>query len=186
MNSNTITQAWLDYCNNVLGDEWTVTLAESLVGQDAPRPNGPYITLKIISGPRKLTLDDEVRFNGQTEGDSSFSLVGQRAYTLSIQAFRSGHSDALELLSTCLDDPDHYEELKARADIAITNRGDVIDISGKLETGWESRSSIDIIFNSSNNKPIGIGILEGVKISGELETETGKIINANIPEINKE
>ena len=179
MKHNTIIQAWLDYCNQVLPDEWTVTRAEEVTGKDAPRPVGPYITLKIISGPRKLTLDDETRFNGKDSGSRNFNLVGQRAYTLSIKSFRAGHNDALSDISTCLDDPDFYELLKEKACIAITNKGDVLDISGMLDTGFEGRSSLDIFFNSSNNKETGIGLIEGVQVEGKLESESGKVINTN-------
>lgn len=186
MKASTIIQAWLDYCNQVLPDEWTVTRAEEVTGKDAPRPAGPYITLKIISGPRKLSLGDELRFNGKESGDRNFNLVGQRAYTLSIKSFRSGHADALEEISTCLDDPDFYQILKDKGCIAVTNRGDVIDITSPLDTGFEGRSSLDIFFNSSNNKETGVGLIEGVEIKGELETESGKIINQNIGNINQE
>ena len=148
MKSNTIIQAWLDYCNQVLPD-------------------------------------DEMRFNGKSQGSKNFNLVGQRAYTLSVKAFRAGHNDALSDISTYLDDPDFCELLKEKACIAITNKGDVLDISGPIDTGFEGRSQLDIFFNSSNNKDTGIGLIEGVRIEGELETDSGKIINTNV-DINKE
>lgn len=185
MNRETIIQAWVDLCNQVLPDEWTVTRAEEVTGKDAPRPVGPYITLKIISGPRRLTIVDETRFNGQENGSSNFDLVGQRAYTLSIKAFRAGHNDALESIATCLDDPDFYQLLKDKACISVTRIGDVLDISAKLETGFEGRSSLDIFFNSVNNKETNIGLIEGVEIEGSLESDTGKTINTN-QTINKE
>lgn len=185
MNREKIIQAWLDFCNQVVPDEWTVTRAEEVTGRDAPRPQGPYLTLKIISGPRKLTLDDEMRFNGKEEGSCNFNLVGQRAYTISVKAFRAGHADVLEEISACLEDPDFADLLRKKACIAITNRGDVIDISAQLETGYEGRSSIDIFFNSVNNKETKVGLIEGVEIQGSLESDTGKEINTN-QTINKE
>lgn len=185
MKREKIIQAWIDFCNQVLPDEWTVTRAEEVTGKDAPRPQGPYLTLKIISGPRRLTLVDEMRFNGKTEGNNNFDLVGQRAYTISIKAFRAGHGDALEEIATSLDDPDFCEILREKACIAVTNIGDVLDISAKLETGFEGRSSLDIFFNSVNNKETSIGLIEGVEVKGSLESDTGKTINTN-QTINKE
>ena len=185
MKHETIIQAWIDYSKKVLSSDWTITRAEEVTGKDAPRPSGSYITIKTISGPRKLTLDDELRFNGKSEGESNYNLVGQRAYTLSIKAFRAGHNDALQDLSTCLDDPDLCAFLKEKADIAITNKGDVIDISGVLETGFEGRSSLDIIFNSSNNKETNVGLIERIVVTGEITTESGKKINTNSGNINK-
>jgi hypothetical protein len=186
MKFNQIIQAWIDYCNQVLPDEWTVTRAEEVTGKDAPRPQGPYITLKIISGPRKITMDDELRFNGKSEGKNNFNLVGQRAYTLSVKSFRAGHNDALSDISTYLDDPDFCEILKEKACISVTNKGDVLDISGLIDTGFEGRSQLDIFFNSSNNRETRVGLIENVEIEGETRNEGfGNIINTN-QTINKE
>ena len=186
MTNEKLIQAWIDYCNKIVTEEWTVTRAEAAPGRNAPRPEGPYLTLKIISGPGHLTLDDELRSNGKDEGERNFDLVGQRSYTISIKAYRSGHNDILNDISTCLDEPDLYEFLKETANIAVTNRGAVIDISGLIETGYEGRSSLDIFFNSTNIKEVGVGLIEGVQVSGGLETEGGRVINTNMPDINKE
>lgn len=184
MEHDKIIQTWLDYCRKVLPEEWTVTRAESVSGKDGPRPPKPYLTLKIISGPRKLTLDDNVCFNGKSEGSRNFNLVGIRGYTLSIKSFGIDYIDALEDVSTCLDDPDLNTFLKQEADIAITNKGDVIDVSALLETGYERRGSLDIIFNSSKNKETSIGLIENVEVSGSISSngnedpiETSNIIN---------
>lgn len=186
MNLDTIIQAWIDFCRNALPAEWTVTRAEEVTGKDAPRPQGPYITLKIISGPRPITLDDYKVFNGQEEGNDNFDICGQRAYTLSINAFRSGNNDALSRILALLDVPQYYEQLKEDADIAVTNRGSVVDISSLLDTGFEGRSALDIEFNSSIKvSNIGVGLIESVQVEGELETEDGRIINTS-DIINKE
>jgi hypothetical protein len=181
MKHETILKAWYDYCRKVLPDEWTVTFAEEVTGKDAPRPQKPYLTLKIISGPGLVTMDDQVI---NCKGDA-FSLVGQRKYTISVKAFGSGHIDALNDLSTLLDAPGYWDQLKEDADIAVTNKGEVTDVSGLLETGYERRASLDIFFNSSNNKTIDIGPIESVKVDGSLDSGN-KEINTNIPIITKE
>jgi hypothetical protein len=180
MTHDELIQTWIDYCRQVLPDEWTITREEETSGRDAPRPPKPYLTLKIISGPRQLTMDDELRFNGNSTGNRNYNLVGQRAYTISFKAYGEGYVDALHDLSMGTDDPDLNEFLKTTGDIAVTNRGNVSDISGLLETGFERRASLDIIFNSSHNKETGIGLIETVKITGELDER-----ELDIPEINK-
>lgn len=180
---NTILKSWFDYCKKVLSEEWTVTFEEETFNSDGARPPKPYVTLKIISGPRKLALDDNLV---NTSGNK-FELVGQRGYTLSIKSYGTDYIDGLEDLSTCLDDPDNWEKLKSDADIAIVDRGDVSDISAKLETGFERRATLDIIFNSSNNKLTNIGPIEGVEVSGSIKNEDGtKTVNTNMPIITKE
>lgn len=180
MKHDKILNAWYNYCEKVLSSDWTIAFSEAISGANGERPPKPYVTLKIISGPRKLGLDDELR----QEGDK-FYLVGQRAYTLSIKSFGTDFIDGLEDLSTCLDDPDYWEALKEEADIAVTDRGDVSDISAKLETGFEKRATLDIIFNSSNNKITNIGPIESVEVTGSLKNEDdSKTVNTNMPIIN--
>jgi len=179
--TSTIQKAWYDYLNSVLPEEVTVVFAEELENEGGPRPQKPYVTLKLISGPRHLTLDDEIRFSG-----NNAALVGQRAYTLSVQSFGADHIDYLNDISTYLDDPNKFSKLKSDADIAVTNRGAVLDISQQIGTAFERRASLDIIFNSSNNKPIDIEVIENVSISGTLTTQDGKEKTVNVPDIEKE
>ena len=164
MQSSVIEQAWLDYCNTVLNSDpvpenniWTVTLAEASQGNGGPRPQKPYVTLKIISGPGRITIDDELR---NKENTDEFYLVGQRSYTLSIKSYGAEYIDGLSDITTCFDDPDIVQQLKNDADISVTNKGTVSDISGVLETGYEKRGTLDIFFNSSNNKLTSIGPIE--------------------------
>jgi len=177
-----ILKAWFDYCTNVLPVEYTVAFAEEISGADGPRPEKPYISLKIISGPRKLAIDDDLRNKELTD---EFYLVGQRGYTLSIKSFGVEYIDALEKISTLLGDPDNWEQLNIDADIAIVDQGDVLDISAKLETGFEKRASLDIIFNSSNNIITSVGPITSVEVSGAIKNEdSSKTVNTNMPIIN--
>ena len=181
---STILKAWFDYCTNVLPGEWTVAFAEEVSGADGVRPPKPYITLKIISGPRKLTVDDNLR---NKESTDEFYLIGQRGYTLSIKSFGTDYVDGLEKVSTLLEDPVNWEQLKADADISIVDGGSVSDISAKLETGFEKRATLDIIFNSSNNIITSIGPIESVEVSGAIKSEdSSKTVNTNMPIITKE
>ena len=170
---SSIKSAWFNFIDSVLPAEWTVTWADQ--PDDSPRPPKPYITLKIISGPGTLTLRDEKR---TIEGQEGFFLVGQRSYSLSIQAYGADFNDVLGDALTFLDDPEKRQVLRD-SDIGVTGKGSVIDISARLPTGFESRASLDILFNSSNNKQTGIGTIEHVNVSGELETPDGNVITSN-------
>ena len=190
MKNKVIYQAWLDYCRAVLPNEWTLTRAESISGKDGPRPAKPYLTLKLLSGPSKKTIDDPLVFNGEIEGEKNFDLVGIRGYTLSIQAFgreeKDEHVDALEDISTCLDDPDLKQILRDKANIGISSKGDVLDLSSLVETGFEGKASLDIAFNSSNNKETNVGLIENVEVSGQSSQNANEDpINSSIT-INKE
>lgn len=179
MNNETILQAWLSYCQAILGEDWTVTFAEQL--GNSPRPPKSYVTLKLINGPGRFHEDDLRK----DPADGNLYLVGQRNYTLSIQSYGPGHIDELENLSTSLDEPDNFYQLKDDANIAVTNRGNVLDVSTRLPNGYESHGSLDIVFNSSKNKVTGIEKIEGVEISGEVNDEVKTVIETQ-QTINKE
>jgi len=176
---NVILQAWIDYCKAVLAPEITVCIAEESVGQDSPRPPKPYVTLKIIAGPGLITRDDELRFN-EDSPEKIHDLVGQRSYTISMKAYGENFNDILNDISTYLDDDDKREILRDAAKIAVTNKGTVVDISGQLPTGFEKRASLDIFFNSSQNKETQVGIIEGVEIAGQLTTDGDKVITTKV------
>jgi len=179
MQRSVIEKAWFDYCENVLSEEWTVTFAESISGANGARPPKPYVSLKVISGPRRISIDDNHTFE-----DDQVHLVGQRGYTVSIKAYGQEYIDGLNDIETCVEDPEFWEQLKNDADISVQSTAGILDISSKLETGFEKRASLDIIFNSSNNKITNIGPIESVEVSGTMESS--KTVNTNMPIITKE
>jgi hypothetical protein len=167
---STIEAAWYKFVNDNTESEVTVIFAD----ESAPRPNKPYITLKIISGPNAKGFDD-IRYINNTE----FSLSGMRQYSLSIQGFGVDMHDALSKLQTILDSPNVIAQLKEDADIAIVNKGSVSDITVALETSFERRFNMDIIFNTSENLSITLDVIESTKIGGKLikEDNTENIVD---------
>lgn len=158
-----IEKAWFDFVSANVDSEFTVTYAEVLTGKDGPRPKPPYITLKIISGPRARGFDELRR----KPNSSIFVTGGLRQYTLSIQAFGMGAHDALDNLVARMDDPNASIERKKL--VAIVDRGDVVDISALLETGYERRAQLDVIFHAPKNLETEIVPIEHVGVGGTLK-----------------
>lgn len=173
MLQDNIKTAWFTFIKEVVSSEWAVTYADQK--DDAPRPPKPYLTIKIVSGPKAMMIRETKQF---ISGEDSAFLVGQRSYSLSIQAYGADFNESLGDIITCLDDPDKRQILRD-ADIGGINKGGIIDISSRLPTGFESRASLDILFNSSNTKSTGIGSIETANITGEMETPGGTIIETN-------
>lgn len=168
-----IIQAWVSYCDSVLNPdpqnkEWTVTIEEDAIGNGAIRPPKPYVSLKIISGPGKITIDDDLVFN---KDDGQHYRCGQRAYTLSIKSFGVEFMDGLSDIANETENPDLIDQLISDAHISIIRTGTISDISAKLETGFEKRGTLDIEFLSSHNKIANIETIEKVEISGSLFDE---------------
>lgn len=160
---NPIEQAWYQFCKDNLDPSVTVTFAQELSGQDAPRPVGSYVTLNVISGPITKGMD-ELR---KSETTDFFDITGERQYTLTIEAFRSGSRTNLEKLQLLLDSSVELKKLKeSEADIAVVERGAVTNIAALLGTGFERRHSMDVVFNSSVKLETDIEPIESARISG--------------------
>lgn len=181
MKHETILLAWHDYMKQVLPEEYTLAKSESSTGENAVRPPKPYVTYKIISGPTNTAIKDELR-----KENGTFALVGQRSYVISLKCYGQDHMDALALIKDRFDDPDYYDILRNCADIAVTNKGTVSDISGKLETGYEKRATLDVSFNSSNTLETKIKSIEHVEVKGEMSNIDGSKVNTTETIINKQ
>lgn len=153
---------WRDWIVSQVPTECKVIYAEPISGGDGPRPPKPYITLKIISGPRARGFDELRR----KPNSDVFQVGGLRQYTLSIQAFGLGGYDMLGDLVSRMDDP--YASVEKSRVVAIVDRGDVVDISSLLETGYETRAALDVIFHAAKNLDTSIKPIERVRIGGTL------------------
>ena len=173
MLTKNILDAWYNYAVSLVNDDVTVIFSDELYGKDAPRPQLPYMTLKIISGPQSKTIDSMTKKNAQ----GTFDLIDVERYTLSVQMFGSekaddfAYIDILKSFKNQLSNPDRLEQLRAEGDIGIQSRGTVKDISALLKTGFERRATLDIIFLSSNIEEVGLESIEKVQISGKLKNE---------------
>lgn len=163
MNRSILEDAWWKFIRNASQlDQSKVVFSQELTGKDGPRPKPPFIAFTISGGPRVNGFDDLRR-----TGDK-FELQGLRQYTLSVQAFGEECFDLLGDLATSLDDTERAYQLYKDAEVAIVNRGNVVNITALLEAGYESRASLDIIFNSNKKFSTSIVPIERVKIQGTI------------------
>lgn len=173
----TLEDAWYDYFNENTSEEVTVVFSEAITGEMVARPPKPYITLKIISGPGKVGEDDlrpdnKKDFEGKKTG--KFDLCGVRSFTLSVQGFGQGAHDSLGNVCTLLSFSLNRERLIAKADIAINNFPEVVDISDIIEAGFERRASMDIFFSSSSNVRVDPSIITKVGFGGTVDRGDGQ------------
>ena len=147
--------SWVSVIKNILGEDYTVIRAEGAVGAGAVRPDGKFVTVKLISGPNDYTIDEVSRVNV----DCNLELVSAKTFTISVQAFREGAMDAILNIKMQLENPEKIEMLEK---ISVTQRGDVTDLSQQFETGFEERFSLDISFAVGFTAPTNIGIIDNV------------------------
>ena len=139
--------------------------------QSEPLPARPCVTLKIISGPRRVGFDDHVSLVDDPSG--TFNLGGQRELTLSVQVFgtkaQPGLADEIaNLLNASLSKMTVTDRLRAgileggvrKGVVAVFSRGDVSDFSALEETEFEERSQFDVILGVAENIEDQAGIIE--------------------------
>lgn len=171
MTESQVRNAWYQFVRTNTDVSFTVVWAEQLTGVGAPRPPVPFLTLKLIAGPTAVG-QDELRYRPESApaaGDDGYNLDGIDRGTISIQSFGSGGSDALQKLMRVLDNPILAGQLKQLADIAITDRGGVQNITALMDTGYESRHALDVQFTSSSSIDSGIEPIESAEVSGSIE-----------------
>ena len=152
-----ILNPWISLLERILPDH-IIARAEAMVGDGAVRPSGPFVTVKIISGPNDYTIDEVQTFNSQ----NILEMFTIKNYILSLQVFRKGALDAITLVKTQLRNPDNVDFLHRQANVAVTNRGGVTDLSQQFATGFEERFQCDISFSKSFTAKTKVGTIERV------------------------
>ncbi len=142
-----------------------------------PRPSTPYVSLNIVGGPVKQGGQQEVRFD-----DPTFSVNALLALTVSVKAYGNQTNDPISILTNLqlsLGKLEVLESLRSGG-IAVWNEGPISDISEVLETGFEERANMDVLFAASHSTVTDGGLIEKVDLSGEVEADTGNTID--VPE----
>lgn len=136
-------------------------------GESPCAPGEPYVTLQFTAISNKLGQDSIIY-----QQNDDFLIGGQRTATLSIIAYgpqkrdvASGQSlgafDILKNLRNSLDYPEVYEALR-RDGLAVFNEPSITDISTLLETGFQDRSNMDIVFGFAQNQVVPVGTIESI------------------------
>ena len=133
---------------------------------DIPRPNVPYVTLSVSSGPRK-TGAAEVRY---ADSQDTFTYPMRKEITLTINTYAdSGWLAILGGIIDALELPTKQEILRS-AGIAIIRNEDPIDISALLNDQHEGRGSVDIMLGYCDNINDESGEVESAKVDSTIGT----------------
>ena len=173
-----ILTTWLRAIRQLLSDNSvTIIFAE----QPGPRPEKPYISLKLLAGPSPLGSFDDFRRDETTQ--NRFVISGMRQYTLNIQVFGPDSLAIVDQVQTLMDSPNIFPLLRNDdVDLAVVERGGVDDISELLDTGYEARVSMDVVFNAAVNVVVDPGTIESVEWSGEIENGDTIEVSGTVPE----
>jgi len=138
--------------------------------QSAPRPGKPYVSLNFLSPSQRIGFEEQ-RIDG-----SVFTLVGQRRFVLSVNAFGENRmenedaldaADLLEPLVQGLYREDTIQKL-CEFGLASINEGEIRDLTALLESRYESRSQVDLTFHRTVSQSEDLGTIEKVEVNDRL------------------
>ena len=144
--------------------------------------SAPYVSLTFLTGPVSVGGEDVKEFNSADE----YIISGSRNMTVSVIVFGhgTGKVDVLQLasdLQSSLHKPINIELLDA-AEISIVDHGNVIDASQLLESGFEERAVLDIIFGVCTLEiDSSITPIEEVDVAGSIENPPGTKLKTSDP-----
>jgi hypothetical protein len=147
-----------------------VAIVEEPTEADAPRPELPYLSMKLTS-PSVKSGDDSM----QNIGGSKVNIGGVRKMVVSFKAYAVDQEQSynwLALWQSALEQRAIQAELR-KAGIAVWVIGSVADISLLLNTGYEGRSNLDVQFGVAANVTEDLGSIETVQMHSEVEHEKG-------------
>jgi len=137
--------------------------------QGYPRPQLPYASLKIISGPIRAGTDELRQVSSGV-----FSVAGLRRIVVSVQVYGE---DALlkgSALQTSLSKHSTSASLNAGG-LALIRATDVKDVTVALDNRFESRAHLDAEFYLAENEVDDPGLIEKVEVTNEVDGSTSTV-----------
>ena len=146
-------------------------IAQDIVGvpvifarQNAPRPQVDYITIDTLSvipvGRAEIIAD--------TVNQDKFKIIQDVSITMSFIAVGKQSRNLLAKLDLHLTggNPVILDRLMDEAGVAPQGKANQLDTTALLETGYEPRAAMDVVFNGSIIEDnVDLGVIESVVIS---------------------
>lgn len=155
-----------DWIKDNVEPSWFSTQVENHIiwaDQSGTQPKSPFITLKIISGPTEVGSTDDLIYDEENE---TVKIDGLRSITVSIQAFGGKSNEILAQLQASLQFPNVNDYFRSKGLSAYDNSS-ISDISTPLDTIFEKRSTMDVLFYVPFEFETTIETIEEVEVSQE-------------------
>ena len=142
--------------------------------QSRPLPARPCVTLRLIQGPNRLGTSDNYCPKG--DGSDDFVVGGHRSMILSVQVFgdlKIMDPVAFQLasdLNASLSKVTVTDVLRTYG-IAVSDPGDVSDISALEETEYEDRAQFDVSLIVAENVEDRPGVIETYEVTPEFKKQ---------------
>lgn len=133
--------------------------------QNAPRMELPCIGL-LITSVVQIGYDELIPPKNEL---GNLILCGPREFTLGLYAFGDGCLNNLEKLRTSLQKPTVKEAFNLNKLVYVRHFG-INNVTEVINTGFEERANMDVLFRTVSSVADDIGIIEHVEMTGTYKT----------------
>lgn len=138
---------------------------------NAPRPTVDYITLYIAT-VSQIGWDWE---NDPNDVTAIAEMVGDREFTLQVQAYGGDPITVLQNLRTSLQKQTVLDSLRANG-IVFANWFNVNDVTELVDSRFEQRASVDILFRIADIYSDETGIIESIELEEVFKDPANQIV----------
>ncbi len=135
-----------------------------------PRPNLPFVTLKVNS-VQTSGYDDE---SGPDANDNK-TIKGPRIFVTEFQSFGTDALGVLDQLKTSLRKSATTELLGAN-DISVLSSTAINDITTKLETRFERRGAFEIRFAVGSIETDSVDVIETINVDYDIKDQENNTV----------
>lgn len=139
--------------------------------QNSPRPTVPYITLFLS----QITAVNQDWSETEADNLGVIDMKGDRNFTVSMQAYGGDPLTVLENVRSSLQKQTVLDTLRANG-IVFYQSLNIIDITELLETQWERRASLDILFGIGQTYTDNPGYFDKTEIQEIILNPQGNIV----------
>lgn len=142
--------------------------------ENSPRPELPYVTLFLNT----LTqIGDDFTPRPDIDGDAS--IIGDREFNIQIQAYGGDPITTLENIRSSLQLDSVLDSLR-NDNIVFVQHNPINDITGLLDTKFEPRGSMDVLFRIAQSQDDNLGVIETVELEQNYSDGEGLIYSETV------
>jgi len=145
--------------------------------KDAPRPQGSYASIDFLSD-EALGWEEIIHANQVDPENLDAEIRGMRTVGMSIGFYRDNARDNARFVRTALA-RESVQELFTAAEVGLSSRSMVREISEAFNNGWEEKAQFDVFLSVVGTDADVVAAICSVDMAGEFQTR-GLTYNLNI------
>lgn len=139
---------------------------------NAPRPEVPYVTLFL----NNILAVNQDWASGESDANGVIEMKGDRTFTLSIQAYGGEPLTVLENIRSSLQKQTVLDTLRVNG-IAFFSSPAINDLSDLVDTQWERRGQMDVIFGVGQDYTDDPGYFDEIEVQEVILNPLGVIVH---------